>query len=230
MGKFHVFEKEGKDWGVSDNRIVYDGREFILDFAFGVESWFSGAGGYDGSLPASGAYHPYRYIAIGTVPDDNDGWLADNGYLEAGSGIKADSIPTGSDAFAHLPNLNDSYMSSQVSGSYGAGYNTGIAYFYKQVDRVIRIGRQVTLEATFTSTAGAGNKEVIPEGTEIRELGVFIGGEPTGIITPSTVKSDRPRALICRSVRYSVSGGYVQDNPIIVGSNPITVRYTFGDV
>lgn len=231
MGFFEIFEGN-KSFGKDSNRVVYDGREFMLDFAFGRESWFSGAAGYNGALPASGAYHPYRIMAIGTVADDNDGWFADNGYLTGGSGLSGEQlITTSSDAFAHLPNLTDSYLSSQVSGTYGPGYNTGIAYFYKEPDKVIRVGRQITLRATFTTTAGAGNKTTIPEGTEIREMGVYIGGvDPTGIISPSTVQSDRPQALICRSVRYQVSGGYIQDNPIVVGANPITVTYTFGDV
>lgn len=227
-GKFEVFEKE-KFLGDSPNRLLYDGREFIIDFAFGIETWFSGVAGYDGSTAASGHWHPERVIAIGTVADDNDGWFADQGWLSAGSGLSADMIGTGSDAFAHLPNLTDSYMSSAVSGTYGDGYNTGISYFYKEADRVVRVGRQVTIEATFTTTAGVGNKTVIPEGTELREFGIFLGLEPTGIISPSTVRADRPIAMTNKSTRYQVSGGFIQDNPITVGSNDITIRYTFSD-
>jgi len=243
-GKFEIFEevsgnKYGKKLGESYNRMVYDGMEYIMDFAFGVESWHSGAGGYDGTLPASGAWNPYRYIAIGTSADSNSDWLLNNSFIDTGvyvdaptggSGILVDSVGTGLGYIAHFPNLGDSMMSSVIPGKVNKNVGTGL--FYKIADRVVRSGRTVTIEATFTTDADAENgaAAVIPTGTKIRELGIFLNDEPTGSVAPSTVRADRPSAMLCRSVRYSVSGGYIQDNPITAGANNLTVRYTYGDV
>jgi len=242
-GIFEVFEhtENGLEKvAESYNRMMYDGIEFILDSAFGVESWFSGAAGYDGSLPASGAWNPYRYIALGYSADDNTSWLEDNGWASTGSGngdganitggtgIKADSIVIGNN-MAHFPNLTDNVMSSLDVAK--DNKNVGSGLFYKLADRVVRTGRTITIEATFITDDDPdnGSAQVIPTGTQIRELGVFLG-IPTGAISPSTVRADRPNSIITKSIRYEVSGGYIQDNPIIVTSNNLTVRYTFGDV
>jgi hypothetical protein len=126
-GKFELFEEKdgdiyGEKIGESYNRMMYDGMEFIIDFAFGVESWFSGAAGYNGSLPASGAWNPYRYVAVGYSADTNDGWLVSNNYattgenegtghdITGGTGIKADSVETGSN-LDHRWNWNKSRFS-----------------------------------------------------------------------------------------------------------------------
>jgi len=242
-GIFEVFEhtEDGlQKIGQSYNRMMYDGIEFILDFAFGVESWFSGAAGYDGSLPASGAWNPYRYIALGYSADDNTDWLLDNDYANTGSsqgtgmditggtGIKADSVAIG-DNISHFPSLADTVMSSLDVAK--DNKNVGSGLFYKLADRVTRSGRTITIEATFTTDNDQDNGAagVIPTGTQIRELGIFLG-VPTGAINPSTVRADRPATVVAKSTRYEVSGGYIQDNPITVTSNNLTVRYTFGDV
>jgi len=243
-GKFEIFEevsgnKYGKKLGESYNRMVYDGMEYIMDFAFGVESWHSGAAGYDGSLPASGAWHPFRYVAIGTSADNNDDWLLNNSFIDTGvyvdaptggSGILLDSVGTGLGYVAHFPNLGDSRMSSVISGK--ANKNVGTGLFYKVSDRVVRTARTVTIEATFTTDSDAdnGTAGVIPTGTKIRELGVFLSNHPTGAISPSTIRGDRPNTMICKSVRYQISGGYIQDNAITAGANNLTVRYSYGDI
>jgi len=244
-GKFELFEekdgnKYGKKIAESYNRMMYDGMEFMIDFTFGIESWFSGAGGYDGSLPGSGAWNPYRYVALGYNVDTNDGWLISNNYattglapgtgmnITGGTGILADSVATGSN-LAYFPNLNDSVMSSFDPGK--ANYNVGSGLFYKLADRIIRTGRTVTIEATFTTDDDQenGDADTIPTGTQIRELGIFLA-VPTGVIAPSTNRPDRPKTIIAKASRYEVSGGYIQDNPIVVGANNLTVRYTYGDV
>ena len=234
MGKFEIFEGIGNKQvkiGESDNRILYGGRMYALDTVFGLEAWQSGVAGWDGSLPASGAWDPYRTIAIGTVADDNIGWFETNGYLEEGSGLSGGGIPTGGNVYGHLPNLNDAYMSSAASGG-NADFNVGTALFYKLADRTIRVGRTISIEATFQTTDTAANTGVttILTGTEIRELGISLSDNPTGLIDPVTERTTRPHALICKSTRYDVSGGKIHDNPIVVGLNDITVRYTFGDV
>jgi len=245
-GKFEVYEsisgnKFGRKLGESYNRMTYDGMEFILDFAFGVETWFSGAGGYDAESPGSTHWNPYRYVALGYSADNNADWLLNNGYattgesngagdnITGGTGIKADSVATGNN-IAYLPSLTDTHMSSLDSSK--DNKNVGSGLFYKLADRTVRAGRTVTIEATFTTDADVANgtESVIPEGTQIRELGIFLAEDPTGSISPSLVREDRPFTMICRSVRYEVSGGYIQDNPITVGSNNLTVRYTYGDV
>lgn len=243
-GKFEVFEekdgnKYGKKLGESYNRMVYDGVEFVMDFAFGIETWFSGAAGYDGSVNGSTHWNPYRYVALGYSADNNNSWLVSNSYATTGSstgaaqnitggtGIKADSVATGSN-LAYFPDLDDSVMSSLDPAK--ANKNVGSGLFYKLADRVIRTGRTVTIEATFTTDAdqGNGDADTIPTGTKIRELGIFLG-IPTGSISPSTNRTDRPATLICKSDRYQISGGYIQDNPITIEANNITVRYTYGD-
>ena len=235
MGKFEIFEHISGDLvkiSEQQNRIVYDGREATLDFLFGIETWFSGASGYDGSGPASGHWTPYRTVAVGTVSDDNIGFLSTNGWLDGGSGISGTSVNTSAGNFAHFPNLNDHYMSSIVSGGSPANANVGTGYFYKEADKIVRVGRTISIEATFTThpTPAFGTATVIPEGTELRELGVFFGINPTGVITPSTDRSVRPITMLCRSTRYEVSGDKIIDNPITAGANDITVRYTFGDL
>lgn len=234
MGKFEIFKQVGTKQvkiGESNNRILYGGRMYALDTVFGLEAWQSGVAGWDGSLPASGAWSPYRTIVIGSVGDDNLGWFNTNGYLEEGSGLSGGGIPTGGDGFGHLPNANDAYMSSAASGG-NANFNLGTGLFYKLADRTIRVGRTVSIEATFQTDANPanGSATTIPVGVEIRELGVSLSDNPTGLIDPATERTSRPHVLICKSVRYEVSGGLIHDNPIVVGLNNITVRYTFGDV
>ncbi len=236
MGKFEIFEHIGNEEvkiGESDNRILYGGRQYALDTVFGLEAWQSGVAGYNGAYPASGVWDPYRTVVIGSVADDNTNWLAGNSYLfTGGSGISGFTTGDGS-AYGHFPNLTDTYMSSAASGNYIAdNYNIGTSLFYKLADKVIRVGRTVSIQATFYATEVEGNKGVqtILSGTEIRELGVSLSDNPSGLIDPITDRSHRPHTLICRSVRYEVTGGLIIDNPIIVGSNDITVRYTFGDV
>lgn len=243
-GKFELFEEVngnpyGKKIGESYNRMMYDGMEFVMDFAFGYESWFSGAAGYDGSLPASGAWHPYRYVAIGYSADNNNGWLTSNSYIITGSaegtgsailegtGIKADVVATGAN-LAYFPDLDDSVMTSMDPAK--ANKNVGSGLFYKLADRVIRTGRTITIEATFTTDPNQvnGDSNTIPTGTKIRELGIFLG-IPTGSISPSTNRVDRPSTIIAKTTRYQVSGGFIQDNPITAGANNLTVRYTYGD-
>ena len=108
-------------------------------------------------------------------------------------------------------------------------YNVGSGLFYKLADRIIRTGRTVTIEATFTTDADQANGDAntIPTGTKIRELGIFLG-IPTGAIAPSTSRVDRPNTIIAKAIRYTISGGYIQDNPITVGATNITFRYTYG--
>ena len=233
-GKFEVFERRGNEQvkiAESSNRILYAGRMYALDTVFGLEAWQSGVAGWDGSLPASGAWDPYRTIVIGTVVDDNGGWFNAADYLTGGSGITGTGAPTGGNTFSHLPNLNDTYMSSAASGG-NANFNVGTGLFYKLADRTIRVGRTISIEATFLTSDTPGNEgaTTILTGTEIRELGVSLSNNPTGLIDPVTDRTARPHTLICRSVRYDVSGGVVHDNPITIGLNNITVRYTFGDV
>lgn len=234
MGQFEIFEwKDNKKVKIAEskNRILYAGRMYALDTVFGLEAWQSGVAGFDGDQLASSVWDPYRSIVIGTVVDDNDGWINENGYLTGGSGISGLGIPTGSEYYGHLPNLNDTYMSSAASGAV-ANHNVGSGLFYKLADRTVRVGRTISIEATFTTDADPanGSATTIPEGTEIRELGVSLSDNPTGLIDPVTTRTERPHTLICRSVRYEVSGGKIHDNPITVGSNNITVRYTFGDI
>lgn len=239
-GKFEIFEnKDGKleKLGESYNRMTYDGMEMAMDFIFGIETWFSGAAGYDGTVNGSTHWHPYRYVAVGYSADDNSDWLLNSNKAltgaaggganqTGGTGLSGDCIAPAD--IGHFPNLNDSYMSSLDVAK--ANKNVGTGLFYKQADRTIRTARTVTIEATFTTDTDAanGDSDTIPTGTQIRELGVFLA-IPTGAITPSTNRSHRTGTMICRSVRYEVSGGYIQDNPITVGANNLTVRYTFGE-
>ena len=235
MGKFEIFENlpNGREIKIGEqyNRILDAGRQYALDLVFGIESWHSGVAGFDGSLPASGAWDNIRAIAVGNCADDNIGWAYGQGWIEsAGSGILVDSIPTGSDYYMHFPNLGDTYMTSAASGNKD-NFNVGTGLFYKTADRTIRIASQVTIEATFavTSDPDATNASTILEGTELREMGITLSDHPTGLIDPITTRIERPHVLINRSVRTLVSGGYIQDNPITVGTNPITIRYTFGE-
>lgn len=235
MGKFEIFEHVSGDLikiGESQNRILYDGIAAIQQTMFGVECWVSGAAGYSASSPASGHWQPYRTIAIGTCADDNDGYLDDNGWLASGgSGILADSIPTGGTQFAHFPNLSDSYMTSSQSGSV-SNFNVGTGLFFKQADRVVAVGRTISIEATFYTTTNPAsiNSTTMLTGTEIRELGVYLCAEDyfkSGTLSPQTDRVDRPFTMLCRSVRFQISGGYIQDSPLIAGLNALTVRYTF---
>jgi hypothetical protein len=234
MGKFEIFENIGNEKvkiGEQENRILYGGRMYALDSVFGLEAWQSGVAGYDGAQPGSGLWNPYRTIVIGVSADDNNNWLEGNGYLIGDSGISG--FVGGGEAYGHLPNLTDTYMTSAASGDYiGNDYNVGYGLFFKRADSTIRVGRTVSIQATFFSTADPGSigEQTILAGTEIRELGVSLSDNPTGLIDPITDRTSRPHTLICRSVRFEVSGTHIIDNPIIVGSNDITVRYTFGDV
>lgn len=240
-GKFEVYEnkKDGSKVkiGESYNRMTYDGMEMMMDFMFGIETWFSGAAGYDPTVNGSTHWHPYRYIAVGYSADDNDDWLyqnngaltgaaGDGDNMTGGTGISGSVITTAN--IGHFPNLNDSYMSSLDVTKDNKNVGTGL--FYKIADRTTRTARTVTIEATFTTDGDRANGDVdtIPTGTQIRELGVFMA-EPTGQISPSTNRSHRSGAMLCRSVRYGVGGGYLADNPITVGANNLTVRYTFGE-
>ena len=242
-GKFEIFEEteDGqKKIGESYNRMLYDGMEFIMDFAFGIETWFSGAAGYDGSLPASGHWNPYRYVALGYSADNNGGWLVSNDWattgvspgnaqnITGGTGILEDAVVTGSN-LAYFPDLDDSMMSSYDPTK--DNKNVGSGLFYKLADRIVRTGRTVTIEATFTTDIDQanGDADTIPTGTQIREMGIFLG-IPTGSISPSSNITDRPHTVLAKSVRYEVSGGYIQDSPIIAGVNNLTVRYTYGDI
>lgn len=234
MGKFEIFENIENieiKIGEQENRILYAGRMYALDTVFGMEAWQSGVAGYDGDQLASGVWDPYRTIVIGSVGDDNTNWLEVNGYRLAGSGISGFTTGDGS-AYGHLPNLTDTYMSSCVSGDYTYNYNVGTGLFYKRADKTIRAGRVVSIQATFYATEDPASigQQTILAGTEIRELGVTLSDNPTGAIDPITDRTHRPHTLINRSVRYLVSGGLIIDNPIIMGANDITVRYTFGDV
>jgi len=235
MGKFEIFEHRGNEQVKIDeqqNRILYAGRQYALDTIFGLEAWQSGVAGFDGTQLASGVWDPYRTIVIGVSADDNTNYFEGIGALTGDSGLSGD-ISTGNATYGHLPNLTDTYMTSAASGDYVTNnYNTGVGLFYKLADRTIRVGRTISIQATFYSTDISENagKQTLLTGTEIRELGVSLSDNPTGLIDPITDRTHRPHTLICRSVRYQVSGGLVVDNPIIMGSNDITVRYTFGDV
>jgi len=235
MGKFEIFEHIGNEEvkiGESDNRILYAGRQYALDTVFGLEAWQSGVAGFDGTQLASGVWDPYRTIVIGVSADDNTDYFEGLGHLTGNSGLSG-AISTGQGTYGHLPNLTDTYMTSAASGDYVAnGYNIGTGLFYKLSDRTIRVGRTISIQATFYATEDPASRGVqtILSGTEIRELGVSLSDNPTGLIDPITDRTHRPHTLICRSVRYQVSGGLVIDNPIVVGANDITVRYTFGDV
>jgi hypothetical protein len=153
-----------------------------------------------------------------------------NNWLDAGSGIKTGSIVVSGNSFAHVPALTDTYMSSAQSGD-NPDYNVSTGLFYKRADRTIRTGRTVSIEATFNVTAdpASTNAETILVGTEIRELGISLAEYPTGLINPLADRGHRPDTLFCRAVRFSIEGGYLKDNPITVGNNPITVRYIFGE-
>lgn len=237
-GKFEFF-KNGKKIGESYNRMVYDGMEYIMDFAFGIETWHSGHAGCAETVNATGHWNNIRYITLGYSADDNDDWLYSSDYaltgaagdgdnMTGGTGISGDCVETGVN-ISHFPNLNDSYMSSlDITKS---NWNIGTGLFYKKADRIVRSGRTVTIEATFTTDPDRanGNKAVIPTGTKIREMGIFLG-PPIDTIAPSTNRSHRPSGMIAKAVRYEVSGGYIQDNPIIVGENSLAVRYTYGDI
>jgi len=238
MGKFEIFEniKGNKvKIGENHNRILYDGIAAFQQTMFGVECWTSGAQGYSASSPASGHWQPYRTIAIGSCADDNDGYLATNSWLmTGGSGIAVDVVPTGGTAMAHFPNLTDSYMTSAFSGSKIPGDgNIGTGMFYKQADRVVSVGNTISIEATFDTTASpaARNSTTMLEGTEIREMGVYLCAEDdfkSGSLSPRTDRDDRPYSILCRSVRLQISGGFIQDSPLIAGANSLTIRYTFG--
>jgi len=234
MGKFEIFEHIGNEQvkiGEQKNRILYAGRQYALDTVFGMEAWQSGVAGYDGNQLASGVWDPYRTIVIGTVADDNTRWLESAGYLLAGSGISGFTTGDGS-AYGHLPNLTDTYMSSAASGDYTYNHNVGTGLFYKLADKTIRVGRVASIQATFYATIDPASisAQTILSGTQIRELGISLSDNPTGLIDPITDRSHRPHTLINRSTRFQVSGGMIIDNYITVGENPITVRYTFGDV
>lgn len=235
MGKFEIFENRGNELvkiGEQQNRILYAGRQYALDTVFGLEAWQSGVAGFDGDQLASGVWTPYRTIVIGVSADDNTDYFEGLGLLAGQSGLDG-SITTGEATYGHLPNLTDTYMTSAASGDYIENkYNTGVGLFYKLADRTIRVGRTISIQATFYSTAdpGSAGTQTILEGTEIRELGVSLSPDPTGLIDPITDRTHRPHTLIARSVRYQIVNGYIVDNPIVVGANDITVRYTFGDV
>jgi len=239
MGKFEIFEHiNGKliKIGENNNRILYDGIGAFQQTMFGVECWTSGAAGYDGTLPASGHWTPYRTIAIGTVADDNDGWLATNGWLmTGGSGIATNEVPTGGTSMAHFPNLTDSYMSTSQSGGdpIGDDNNVGTDLFFKQADRIVSVGNTISIEATFntTSSPASRNSTTMLEGTEIREMGIYMCSESdfkSGTLSPRTDRNDRPYTMLCRSVRMQISNGFINDSPLIAGANALTVRYTFG--
>ena len=230
MGKFLVYEDEKLIGEAIPNKILYAGMAYSIDTIFGLEAWQSGVGGYDGSLPASGVWDPHRTVVIGTVADDNNRWMENLNWLDAGSGIKSGSISTAGNSFAHVPALTDTYMSSVQSGN-NVNFNVGTGLFYKLADRTIRTGRTVSIEATFNVTAdpASTNAETILVGTEIRELGISLADYPTGLIDPLSDRSQRPHTLICKAIRYSIEEGFLKDNPLIVGNNPITVRYIFGE-
>ena len=242
-GKFEIFEETESGRvkiGESDNHMMDNGMEFILDFAFGTETWFSGAAGYNGESVGSGHWHPYRYIAVGYSVDDNDDWLiatdwattgADDGKGDnttGGTGIKIDSVPVG-EYISHFPNAQDNYMSSLDMGK--ANKNLGTGLFYKLSNKMIRTARTVIAEATFNTTPhqSDGDSNTIPTGTCLRELAIFIA-EPTGIGNPSAVRENRTGVMIAKSNRYKISNGYIQDNPLVVGANSITIRYSCGDM
>jgi hypothetical protein len=111
-----------------------------------------------------------------------------------------------------------------------ADKNVGSGLFYKLADRIVRTGRTITIEATFNTDPdqSVGSATTIPVGTKIRELGIFLG-IPTGAISPSSNRPDRPYTIIAKTIRYGVEGGYIIDNPIVAGDNNLTVRYTYGD-
>jgi hypothetical protein len=230
MGKFLVYEGEKQLGEAVPNKLLYAGMAYAIDTIFGIEAWQSGVAGYDGSTPASGVWDPHRAVVIGTVADDNNRWMENNDWLDAGSGIKTGSVTTAGNSFGHVPALTDTYMSSAQSGN-NADYNVSTGLFYKNADRTIRTGRTVSIEATFNVTAdpASTNAETILVGTEIRELGISLSDNPSGLIDPLSDRSHRPHVLIARAVRYSIEEGYLKDNPITVGNNPITVRYIFGE-
>ena len=210
------------------NRIVYDGREAIEDTMFGINSWHKGGLTYDGAEPASGYWTPSRIIGLGKHVDDNSDYFKNNNYLTGGSGLKDGVIPSTGSVFAHLPNLEDHCMSSAITGD----YIVGNGLWYKEADKIIRTGRTVVIEATFDATTSDAETgaDTIKTGQELRELGVFLGGIPNAAITPSSDVTQRPSGMLARSTRYTISGSYINDNPLVMGENPLTVRYTFGDI
>ena len=248
QGTFEVFEEvSGNNFGrkiaEAKNRLLYDGIEYILDFAYGRQSWHSGAIGYDGSLPGSGAWNPYRYVGLGYSADDNNNWLYANGYaltghttggldnMTGGTGISGSAVAAGAN-IAHFPSLSDTHMSSLYAGGViPTDKNVGTGLFYKLANKITRSGRTVTIEATFTTCddRANGDADTIPTGTKIRELVIALG-IPTGSRNPSSVVGDRPGAIINKAVRYEVSGAKIIDNPITVGATNLSVRYTIGDI
>lgn len=216
MGKFEFFTT-GTKFAESENRIIYDGQEAIMDTMFGLDQWYSGG------------FKPM--IAVGVNGDDNSYYFSGASLMtgelnEQGipTGFKDGTISiTGDNGLSYLPNLEDSWMTSIDIG------NNDTGLFWKEADRFTRVGRQLIAEAKFKVSNDSADidSDVILTGTELREMGIFFGGEPTTKITPSTNPDQRDSGMIARSVRYEISGDYIQDNPIVVPETDITVRYSF---
>lgn len=189
------------------NRKVHDGVEFIEDFTWGISNWFLGAENYNPAGAASGVYTTERWVEMGISANTND---------EALLGAGVTGIETGTwdqSGVSLLPSPEDSYCSS--------GSVSGI------IDSIVRHGQVVTIEKTFNQGSEPNG---IPNGTNIREMCCFIGEPLQGASKgdPSDDPSKRPYAMISRAVRYTTEAGYLKDNPITMGANPLTFQYVFG--
>jgi len=188
-GKVKIYERdeEGNYTRLireSHNLWVDDGKELVLDFLWGLKSWWNPKTQYTGG---DSGWNTTRYVGFGDC-------MFSNKSFERASGIKG--IENGEEynykvEDTYLVSPEDSFLSSEVG-------NRNTATITRR-DQVVEI----------ETIIGVPNN--VPASTEIREFGLFLGS--TGPSKdPSLDESSKPYAMICRSALFG-TGYYNESGP-----------------
>ncbi|MHA1408727.1 MAG: hypothetical protein ACTSQY_00165 [Candidatus Odinarchaeia archaeon] len=185
-GKVKIYEKdENGDYTklikTSKNLWVDDGKELVLDFLWGLKSWWNPKDSYSGG---DSGWNTNRYVGFGDC-------MFSNKSFERASGIKG--VPSGEEydykvSNTYLVSPEDSFLSNEV----GNRIKTSIT----------RRDQAVEITATIDVPGD------LPVNTEIREFAMFL--DSTGPIRdPSLDENSKKYTMICRSALYG-TGYYNQ--------------------
>jgi len=201
-------EKEWEKW--SDwfpNLFVDDGIELTLDFLFGLKSWWNPLDQGEYTENNIG-WDTTRYVQPGVC-------MFNNASPERGTG--QNGIPSGNEYNYRVDDTwlvspEDSFI-SRPTGSRSI---------------LIAVRRDQVVEFTVSFNVPGD----IPEGTPIRELGIFLGTSGP-IKDPSNSEAQKPYSMICRSV-YAGSGYFNAEGatgekglPGFVVTNDVEIQWEF---
>jgi hypothetical protein len=187
------------------NLLVDDGKEYLLDFFAGIQSWHNPTAAGSGAV---GLLTFLRWAGAGVS-------MFNNASRERALG--QNGIPTG-----------------QIC-NYPVGTTILVSPEDSFLSNATGVRTQLTATRRDQTVEFVGRFRVpgdIPSGTELREFGIFL--QATGPdADPSLVENQRPYTMLCRSALWGsgVCGGtgvYI-DDPLIANDD-VEIRWKFGEL